>query len=119
MIDIAHYKKLNYEFYLRTGIIACCDQLEELGIEPPDAVGLFRSDRIDELLKYCDSNDGFHIVTRLDDHLTVNKFVRGDYIFRLADGDDDPSLELLFPPEVSDHLFAELAHFIRVCGIGF
>lgn len=119
MIDVAYYKKLNHEFHVKTGIIACCDRLAELGIEPPDVVGSFRSDRIEELLEFCKSNHDFHIVTHIDPSRSVNKFVRGDFIFNLADGDDDSSLELTFPPEVADHFFAELAHFVRVRGIGF
>ena len=119
MVDIAFYKKLNYEFYCKAGILSSMEELEEIGIEPPDAVGSFRRSRVEELIAFCKENPTYHIVTRINSYLTVNRFVDGDYIFKLANGDNNPNLVLKFPQEVIDHLDAELNHFIRRYGIGF
>jgi hypothetical protein len=118
MVDIAYYKKLNGEFHHKVGIISCPEQLETLGIDVPDAACFFRQGRVKELTIFCKNNPGFHIVTHINSFLSVNKFIEGDYIFNLANGDDDPNLELKIPPEVIDHLYAELNHFIRGHGIG-
>ena len=119
MIDVSYYKKINGDFHRKVGVIACTERLLDLGIESPNAVGSFRKNLIQELIKFCKLNPKFHMITRIDDRLTVNRYVSGDYIYFIAEGDADPTLELNLPPEAVDHLYAELEHFIRRFGIGF
>ena len=119
MIDLAYYKKLNSKFVRRIGIISCADRLIEMGLEPRDISGTFWARDIESLRAVCTNNSKLHIVTNVGLSQTVNKYVEGPHTYRLADGDSDPSLELKVPPEVINHLFAELDHFIRRANIGF
>ena len=119
MVDIAYYKRINSEFYRRVGVINCVERLNKMGLEPQSIIGTFYLSDIEKLFEICKENPDLHIITYIDSTLTVNRFVHGDFSFRLAEGDIDPTIELRFPPEVGNHLLAELNHFIRRTNIGF
>ena len=119
MIDLAYYKRINHEFYQRVGVINCVERLNKMGLEPRDIIGTFWLKDMEKLMAICKSNKDLHIITYVNACFTANRFVEGRFRFRLAQGDKDPSIELRFPPEVADHLLAELNHFVRRTGIGF
>ena len=104
-IDIEEYKELSHQFHQKIGIINWYEDIEAIGLSPLDAFGSFRD--IEMLLKFCHDNSKYHIITRLSAYKTVNRFVRGDYIYFLASGDSDPSLEKITPPEIVDHMMRE------------
>ena len=119
MIDLAYYKRINYEFSRRVGMIKCVDRLNALGLVPRNIIGTFWARDIPGLLKTCEGDSSLHIVTILHAGHKVNRYIEGQYKYRLAEGDNDPSLELILPPEVINHTLSELDHFIRRHGIGF
>lgn len=112
-LNIAYYKKLNAEFHDRVGTIDYYEDVEALGLHPRNALGAFKGIDGDFLLRFCENNPDYHIVTRLSAFHTVNRFVRGDFIYNLALGDSDQSLERIYPPEIVDHLMSELELFIK------
>lgn len=119
MIDIDYYKDINSKFIRRVGIISCVDRLGAMGLDPRNITGIFWARDIKSLQAVCDAYTDLHIVTNIGLGHTINKYVAGPHKYRLADGDQDPSLELKLPPEVIHHLFAELDHFVRRANIGF
>lgn len=82
------------EFFDRTGIILFPVRLRELGILTNDVSGTFFSEDVDELLDFCSSNPRFHVVTYLGEGFYLNRYdVRG-FLFKLAEGESDPSYVL-------------------------
>ena len=119
MIDIEYYKGINSKFIRRVGIISCVDRLVGMGLDPRDISGIFWARDIEALQAVCNMNSDLHIVTNVGLCHTVNQYVEGPHKYRLADGDPNPNLELKLPPEIINHLFAELDHLIRRANIGF
>mgnify|MGYP003683463007 CR=1 FL=1 len=112
-IDINYYKKINQKFYLKTGIINCYKELEELGLYPLAATGIFWPGQTPDLLKFCRKNPEFHIVTYISASLMVNRYEPEDHRYMLANKDNDPKLELNLPPEVVQHLMRESLLFCK------
>lgn len=112
-MDIDYYKRRNGDFYRRIGVVNCANRLTALGLKPRDVIGSFWSEDAVDLLEFCRANPEYHIVTTLSFALTLNRYLKGNYRYRLADGDSDPALKLDFPPEVVAHLDTELDLFIR------
>ena len=112
-MDLEQYKELNHQFYEKIGIINWYKDLEAIGLTPKNVFCTFDENDIEMLLNFCQKNPKFHIVTNLSDYKTVNRFVRGDYIYSLAYGDCDPRLEKITPPEIIDHMVCEIELFIQ------
>ena len=112
-MDIRYYKHLGHTFKERTGTILWYEDLLELGLEPRNVAASFYESDCNLLQSFCRENPEFHIVTRISDYLTVNKFVPGNHLFRLARGDQDPELELVYPPEIVDHLMGEIELIVK------
>ena len=119
MLDIEYYKELNSKFLRKIGVISCADRLIEMGLEPRDVSGIFWARDTESLEAVCRIQSDLHIVTNVAPCHTVNRYVEGRYKYWLADGEADPRLELILPPEIVNHLFAELNHFVRRLNIGF
>mgnify|MGYP003683441891 CR=1 FL=1 len=107
-IDIAYYKSEIYEFYKRVGIVSCYEALEGLGLSPRDVIGTFWPQDIEALLSFCKENSDYHIVTRISESLKVNRYVKGDFTYRLAKGEKKSDLEIRYPPELINHMMSEL-----------
>ena len=112
-IDLEYYKEQNNQFYETVGIISWYEDLEAAGLSPNNVICNFGKPHIEMLLNFCLKNPKFHIVTTLSDYKTVNRFIRGDYIYSLASGSNDPSLELISPPELVDHMMRENLLFLK------
>ena len=119
MIDLAYYKRINAEYYRRVGAIGCVERLNAMGLEPMSIIGTFWPKQVQSLLEICAVDTNFHIISDVHPGLSVNRYVEGNCRYQLAEGDKDPTIELYLPPEVVNHLFAELNHFIRRTGFGF
>lgn len=106
-LDIAYYKRINSEFHRRVGTLNWYEDLEALGFTPDCVIGAFYLSDIPALQQFCLSNSKYHIVTYISSLVMVNRFDKSGRFYFLADGDKDPSIELVFPQEVDDHLAAE------------
>lgn len=113
MADVTHYKKLNGDFCRRTGLISNPDKLALLGLHPRDAAGGFWTDDGKRLSAFCRKNPDYHIISIVNPGYKVNRFVAGCYRYYLAKGDDNPDLQLEYPPEVVNHLNSELLLCVR------
>lgn len=119
MVDLAYYKRINSQFLQQVGIIDCVERLEGLGLVARDISGIFWSRDLDHLTRVVNNHKDLHIGTNLEVGHSVNRIVQGKHKYWLADGDNDPNLELYLPPEIVNHLFAELNHFIRGMNLDF
>ena len=106
-LDLDYYKKLNSDFHRKVGTINWYEDLEAIGLTPLNVGCSFWECHLEMLLKFCHDHPEYHIITRLSAHKTVNRLVRGGYLFSLASGDKDPDLERVYPPEVVDHMMRE------------
>lgn len=106
-LDIAWYQKLNHEFDRRVGLLNWYEDLEALGFQTTCISGSFSHKELPKLERYCKSNPDYHIVSFISLIHTVNRLDYRGSSFFLANGDSDPSLELILPQEVSDHFTTE------------
>jgi hypothetical protein len=81
-------------FYGRTGIICNNEQLEWLDLHPHESFGLFDESQAAVLLDFCANNPQYHIISGTQPGRMENRFVPGQRIYYLADGDDYPHLVL-------------------------
>ena len=107
-LDIARYKKMNHEFDRRVGLLNWYEDLEALGFQTTCISGSFSHRDVPMLEEYCKDNPSYHIVSFISLIHTVNRLDYRGSSFFLANGDSDPSLELILPQEVSDHFATEL-----------
>ena len=111
-MNLDQAKEANSQFHLRTGMILCLDRLTAMGLTPRLPVGSFFEKDTESLLKFCEENPQFHIVTRMSAALRINRYVPGGRRYYLAEGDNDPSLRLEFPPETMKECLAETAMIV-------
>ena len=81
-------------FHRRTGLIGDYREIEWLGFELSNYVGIFMEEDLPELLEFCEANPEYHIVTCTDPGRNVNRYIPGKKIYHLADGDKNPNLVL-------------------------
>lgn len=112
-MNLEQAKEANYQFHLRTGMILCLDRLASIGLEPSLLIGGFFEADVAILLKFCKDNPQYHIVSIISAALRVNHFISGGKCYYLADGDDDPTLRLEFPPETMKECMAETAMIVQ------
>ena len=80
-------------FLKRVGRIWIYDELKFLGIEPECLTGRFRSKSLPILLDFCASDPMYHIISCQNLRMH-NKYIADANGYYLADGDNDPSLEV-------------------------
>ena len=112
-MNLEQAKEANYQFHLQTGMILCLDRLTAMGLHPRLPLGSFFEEDSQKLIKFCEENSRYHIVTTISAALRINKFVPGGWCYYLADGDNDPTLQLEFPPEAMKECEAETAMIVR------
>ena len=81
-------------FYDRTGIVSDYQEIEWLGFELDNLVGIFSQEDLPELLIFCKENPAYHIITCTAPGRLVNKYLPGHKCYRLASGDRNPNLVL-------------------------
>ena len=81
-------------FYKRVGMVDNYYELEWLGFKTHYFSGSFEAESVPELLKFCQENLDYHIVSYTDHGRYENKYVPGHVLYRLANGDRDPTLVL-------------------------
>ena len=82
------------EFFDRVGIVGNYLELEWLGFKIESFSGSFRSERLPDLQHFCHENLDYHIVTYTGKGRYENRYVPGNVIYRLANGDRNPCLVL-------------------------
>ena len=108
-----------HAFYLRVGIISVYEDLEWLGLETKGMFcGSITERQVHLLHEFCEKNPGYHIVTMTATGQMENRYVPGQGVYKLAEGDPNPHLVLnpflhksvdLFTEEVLDKARAMLA----------
>ena len=111
-MSLEEAKERNYLFRRRIGTISDYEVLRFYGLEPLNIAGSFGREHLPQLVELCEAEPSLHIYTRLSDRV-VNKIDPMGLIFGLADGDPDPSLELLDPKELTQQLSAMMDHVKR------
>lgn len=90
------YVKTDYEKYIRfwdrTGMLYP-KEVWDLGFEDAFYFSAFSESQVSMLIKFCEENIEFHIVTSFGDYF-VNKVILGQKIYYLANGDSDPALSV-------------------------
>ena len=81
-------------FYDRTGIIVDYQEIEWLGFNLDNFVGMFGQEDLAALLKFCEENPEYHIVSNTELGRSINKYVPDRKIYQLANGDKNPNLVL-------------------------
>ena len=112
-MDIDYYKKVNWEFCQRIGVIYSADRLHSLGLVPRCIMGSFWERDIPTLEKFCKENPDYHIMTHAKPLHKINRYVKDGLEYSLADGDDNPRLSLKLPPKAMELLCAETYMIIR------
>jgi hypothetical protein len=107
------YEGVIQAFDDRVGLIQDYWEVHLIGLESDDASGVFFASRLQVLQSYCKKNPAYHIVS-LKNHNYFNRPIVGMKGYFLADGDKDPELELLCPPNIVDQIAAFVAHLYRV-----
>jgi hypothetical protein len=83
-----------HEFYARVKIVHPHTELEPLGLQPDSISGMFFDSSVEQLVEFCARNPTYHIVTSLGEGRNINKFVPGQRVYSLAQGDKNPCLML-------------------------
>ena len=94
-------------FFNRVGIVGHYEELEWLGFKVECFAGSFRSERVPELQRFCQENPEYHIVSYTGDGRYENKYVPGQVLYRLANGDRNPILVLNHLVDPKQALVAE------------
>ena len=81
-------------FYQRTGIVYDYQEIEWLGFALDNFVGIFTVKELPSLLKFCEENSEYHVVTCTDPGRHINRYVPDHKTYRLANGDKNPNLVL-------------------------
>ncbi len=92
--------RYSYPFTRLVGIIACPDDLSELGLKEFILRGIFPPQNSAELINFCKKNPEYHIVSYVNSNMKVNKYIPGASFYFLADGDPNP--QLLYSTALSD-----------------
>lgn len=107
-LEIEYYKEKNSDFYMKTGIICWYEDLENLGLTPRTVTGTFIAPDVPTLQKFCEQNPQYHIVSTISELKKVNKYLPGNHTYKLANGDSNPDLEIVYPPEMIEHVASEI-----------
>jgi len=93
------FDSVRAHFYCRIGLIRDLYLLQDLGILSDNAIGGFWPSKLPKLVEFCQENPAYHIVSWKDFNLynRVSKEADGFY---LADGDREPEMESIMPPEI-------------------
>jgi len=78
------------EFQKHVGVLKC-DDFDFLKIVPDSKCGFFDPPSSDRLIRFCETNPDFHIVTIAENNVYLNFYVPNK-IYLLANGDPDPEL---------------------------
>ena len=97
-------------FMERVGIIKDYYELYQIGIDSDTLLGGFYSSTSWKLKKYCLRYSGYHIVSHFKGQKWLNRYEPGAVCYYLADGDDDPELELILSKNSVDQLDAMVSH---------
>jgi|LauGreDrversion4_2_1035121.scaffolds.fasta_scaffold15541_7 hypothetical protein len=95
------------EFRDRVELICSYKEIAWLGLEPQSICGMFFSNDVDTLTKFCAENSGYHIVTCTDGTRFENRFIPGYQIYLLASGDKNPLLVVNWSLSTDFHLQLE------------
>jgi len=83
------------EFYDRVGIVGSYKELAWLGFELDNFGGIFRSKDHPQLLRFCEENPEYHVVTCTEPGRFVNHYVPNQRLYKLAKGDSYPHIPVL------------------------
>ncbi len=86
---------VNYsEFNRRIGLITNYYDLESLGLRGHDFSGTFSRRQLVQLIRFCEINRQYHIVTCDGPGRSINRLIHGKSYYMIANGDKDPALML-------------------------
>lgn len=77
------------QFIDHIGMLISSESFEPLTISPCTQFGHFDRKRVDDLLAFCLANPDFHIASRLNPNVVINRLALGAKTFYLASGDRD------------------------------
>jgi hypothetical protein len=92
------------EFLERVGRVMF-DDFDHLDIVPDSVVGIFGSNRTEELKEFCKKNPQYHIVTAIK-FAYYNTFIENSHVYFLGCNDPDP--ELIYTEKRSASYYNEL-----------
>jgi hypothetical protein len=98
------------EFMEKVGIIRDYYELHQIGIDSDSLLGGFYGSNSRRLKVYCSKDPAYHIVSHLRGSRWVNRYEPRAVSYFLADGDNDPELELEISEDGVDQLNAMVAH---------
>ena len=96
-----------HAFFERTGTLRYYEDVEALGFETFDVIGHFMGSRAEELVGFCTDQPNYHIVTVTRSGYYENRYVPGQSLYYLANGDSNPNLVLNIFLHKHPELFAE------------
>ena len=100
-------------FMGQVGLIRDYWELHLLGLHSDDLIGTFFPPQLPLLKAYCRKHSAYHIVTLISPHHIVNRVEEHGFSYQLADGNQDPQLELKYPQDFIDKAQSFLHHIAR------
>ena len=94
-------------FFRRTGLLYLTEQVEWLGFRLNNSLGVFNESQAQMLVKFCEQNPEYHIISGTGPGYLENRYVPGHRTYYLAKGDKSPNLVLYIFLNKNMHLFTE------------
>ena len=80
------------EFIKVTGKILDSEMLERLALHPSTRLGVFEREQLPELVKFCKTNQQYHIISVVSDCMLVNTVKQDATMYFLGTGDKSENI---------------------------
>ena len=81
------------KFWNKVGLLADLKNSYGIDLEPCWGIlGLFKPHRLSELKKYVEEHPEYHIISKLENDMMINKIIDNSIGYFLAEGDKDPEI---------------------------